>query len=58
MASCTELPDRRKTKLLHLEKEDVDYNLEPIYKLVEVPSMYFGKFGLKILAAVCILDVT
>ena len=35
-----------------LKKEDVDYNLEPIYKLVEVPSMYFGKFGLKILATV------
>ena len=40
-----------------LKKEDVDYNLEPIYKLVEVSSMYFGKFGLKIFAAVCILDV-
>ena len=35
-----------------LKKEDVDHNLEPIYKLVEVPSMYFGKFGLKILATV------
>ena len=40
-----------------LKKEDVDYNLEPIYKLVEVSSMYLGKFGLKIFAAVCILDV-
>lgn len=36
----------------YMKKEDVDYNLEPIYKLVEVSSMYFGKFGLKILATV------